>query len=654
VCINEWVREHPTCPICRGPVNSHRELIQAVKSGNQKECIKLCNEGVDVEAADKIGYNALHYAVYFNRYINVNFLLNNGTKVDALDKNGWSSLMTAAWMGYIELVKKLLQFGADTNLKNPYGYTAYELGNNHVKKIFQEFEKEKQRRIHAEIEAQRQHAKKLNKQFLEAAEEGDLVKVHDLIAEGADVDSCMENGLTAIHIATMKGNESLVMALLKYNPNLNRPSSKWKITPLMYAAAGNRANLKVVKVLLERDANKYLKNNGGNTVFDLTKDLDIKALLKLPKALRLKSNTEEIHLGDGRNVLLYREKFQGKAIRKQKPYQISRRIVYATHAAALTLKKLQKPYQISRNIVKIKRFQDSCATPIIVYATHAEALGLKKLQKPYRVTLKTKNESEMHSRIEYVIHAAALAEKKMRIYRINRVLCPVNYELSNLEYSLANLGQMQPAQMRVHLKELTRTDVNRNWNKTRLQTKLQQLWNARCDLLRANLSNKKSELNNADGYREKFTSFLEMVSRPAQEIRINKDGQIESTMYWKNVPIRCIHENENTIERFVYNNKEFTIEKTFGTAVQYLYAPTKGQENETIEIGYQIPYECYEVMKRKVQMKVFIKGRAQYAIEISWKEGKLKVKKIPFEDLKITKMTTRKQLQKTYLEQLLK
>lgn len=347
---------------------------------------------------------------------------------------------------------------------------------------------------------------------------------------------------------------------------------------------------------------------------------------------------------EAENVLLYRENFQGKARQTQKPYRISRS-------------------------VKIKKENGMHSNGGIEYELHAAALAKKKLQKPYQIprSVKIKRESEMHSNvgIEYVIHAAALAEKKTRLYRISRVLSPVKYELSNLESFLANVDKMQPAEMKVHLKKLTGTAMNPNWKKARLQAKLQQLWNVRCDSLRAQpskcdslrayLSNKKTELNEADADCDIFTSFMKMVSCPAEEIRINKDGQIESTIYWKNIPIRCIYENENTVERFVYNNKEFTMEKVVGTFVQYV--PTNGQQNETIEvieIGYQIPYECCEVMKQKVPMKVFLKGGAHYAVQRSWKEGKLKIETIFLEDCKITKITSRKQLQKTYLEQLLK
>merc|ERR1712098_114079 len=126
-------------------------------------------------------------------------------------------------------------------------------------------------------------------------------------------------------------------------------------------------------------------------------------------------------------------------------------------------------------------------------------------------------------------------------------------------------------------------------------------------------------------------------------------------MGWKNIPIRCIHTNEKTVERFMYHNKEFTMDKVTGTAIQY--APTTGQQNETIEvieIGYQMPYECCDVMKRKVETIVFLNGGAHYAVERSWKEGILKIKPISLEDLEITRIATQKQLQKIYLDQLLK
>lgn len=317
-CINEWVdgNRTPNCPLCRQHVNSHRELIETVKDGDCKiqKCSDLLIEGVDINAKDDFGFNALHHAVYLQQYETVNLLLAKGAEVDAkdanddtpliqaaqfrkfpiaqkilnlllkananvnhVDKDKWSALMTAASYGNESIVQILFQNGADANLKNRDGRTARELsaGQMHVQRIFQEFEREKL----VNIEAQKQKAREQNISFLEAAKDDDVKKVHDIIKKGADVNSVDFHGLTALHVAAMNGYEELVVELLKQSAEVNCRTAMMNYTPLMFAAGSLKPNLNIVKLLLEKGADKRLTNNMRMTAFDMAKEFTIKQAL---------------------------------------------------------------------------------------------------------------------------------------------------------------------------------------------------------------------------------------------------------------------------------------------------------------------------------------------------------------------------------------
>uniref|UniRef100_A0A4W3HVX2 Ankyrin 1, erythrocytic a n=1 Tax=Callorhinchus milii TaxID=7868 RepID=A0A4W3HVX2_CALMI len=121
--------------------------------------------------------------------------------------------------------------------------------------------------------------------FLRAARSGNLDKLLDQLKEGADINTCNQNGLnglhlaskeghvklvsellhngiiletvtkkgnTALHIAALAGQEQVVKELVNYGANINAQSQKG-FTPLYMAAQEN--HLEVVKFLLE---------NGGN------------------------------------------------------------------------------------------------------------------------------------------------------------------------------------------------------------------------------------------------------------------------------------------------------------------------------------------------------------------------------------------------------
>merc|ERR1712098_326942 len=59
-----------------------------------------------------------------------------------------------------------------------------------------------------------------NEMFVAAAEAGEVSEVEQLLRDGAHINCIDTKGFTALHHATMAGNEALVKVLLTYDPNL--------------------------------------------------------------------------------------------------------------------------------------------------------------------------------------------------------------------------------------------------------------------------------------------------------------------------------------------------------------------------------------------------------------------------------------------------
>ena len=55
-------------------------------------------------------------------------LLLSGADLEASDVNGWTPLMRATFKGNTEIVKILVENGADVNAKNAYGYSVLFIG----------------------------------------------------------------------------------------------------------------------------------------------------------------------------------------------------------------------------------------------------------------------------------------------------------------------------------------------------------------------------------------------------------------------------------------------------------------------------------------------------------------------------------------------
>uniref|UniRef100_A0A8C8VPM5 Ankyrin 1 n=1 Tax=Pelusios castaneus TaxID=367368 RepID=A0A8C8VPM5_9SAUR len=131
--------------------------------------------------------------------------------------------------------------------------------------------------------------------FLRAARSGNLDKALDHLRNGVDINTCNQNGLnalhlaskeghvkmvaellhkeivletttkkgnTALHIAALAGQEDVVRELVNYGANVNAQSQKG-FTPLYMAAQEN--HLEVVKFLLERGANQNVATEDGFT-----------------------------------------------------------------------------------------------------------------------------------------------------------------------------------------------------------------------------------------------------------------------------------------------------------------------------------------------------------------------------------------------------
>jgi ankyrin repeat protein len=97
--------------------------------GNHVETIIALLEHIDVNAADHNGRTALMYASVSGFTETAKDLLEKGADMNIVDGNGHTALMHASANGHIETATVLLEKGADVNATDKYGFTALMLAS---------------------------------------------------------------------------------------------------------------------------------------------------------------------------------------------------------------------------------------------------------------------------------------------------------------------------------------------------------------------------------------------------------------------------------------------------------------------------------------------------------------------------------------------
>lgn len=214
-------------------------LIAAARRADMELIRALLIAGADVEGVNAEGRTPLLEAIDKDNVDSVKLLVSKGAKLTVLDKRGYSALNMAARKGYPEgeqMVKLLLEAGADPNLANSDGWTPLLSAET--------FE-------YREPWGVSSHA---------------ITK--ELLKRGADPNARTRNGTTAlIAAAGHRGPDdaSFLLELLEAGAHVNATDKDGQ-TALM--AAAEMGHVSKVTLLIERGANFRAKDKTGKTALD--------------------------------------------------------------------------------------------------------------------------------------------------------------------------------------------------------------------------------------------------------------------------------------------------------------------------------------------------------------------------------------------------
>lgn len=93
----------------------------SLKNGEIEDVKRFVEEdGVDVNM-NLDGRKPLHYAADFGHGVVVDYLITKGAEINARDKHDITPLLAAIFEGHTEVVRLMLEKGAEKNLKAPCG-----------------------------------------------------------------------------------------------------------------------------------------------------------------------------------------------------------------------------------------------------------------------------------------------------------------------------------------------------------------------------------------------------------------------------------------------------------------------------------------------------------------------------------------------------
>ncbi len=265
-------------------------LMYASAVGSVNAMKVLLKAGADVNAKNAFDATALMWCI--NQPDMVRLMLAKGADVNARSKMGRTPLLLAAsYGGNSEVVNLLLSKGANVITRDNFEITpllAATAANDLaiVKLLLDHGAEIKGVDILSREMAERAITSAASAGFtplMFAAANGNTEMVRLLLARGADVNAIttakspsVKNGpiglasFTALILAAAYGGPETVQELLDHGANANAQDLRG-MTPLMFAISTDRADSRVVRLLLEKTADPNIKSASNETAIDWAK-----------------------------------------------------------------------------------------------------------------------------------------------------------------------------------------------------------------------------------------------------------------------------------------------------------------------------------------------------------------------------------------------
>lgn len=230
----------------------------------------LENLGINPNITNKEGKTPLHNLAYGNKDVaTFNYFINKGIDVNQAGKNGNTPLLNASGRNNLEIVKLLVSKTKNINHKNKEGRTALTNAVRNKPEVIEYLLKNgaNTKIIDAKGNDLAYHLFKYfnPKNIKEFQKKLTLLKTKGLI-----VGNTQKDGNTLYHLAIEKQSIPMLDFIKHYNININAKNKKG-LTALQQAVMTAK-NDKIIKHLIAQGANKTVKTDFDETLYDLAKE----------------------------------------------------------------------------------------------------------------------------------------------------------------------------------------------------------------------------------------------------------------------------------------------------------------------------------------------------------------------------------------------
>jgi len=258
-------------------------LLEAASRNDISEVRNLLMKGVSPDSTNEDGLTALHQCCIDDNEEMMKLLLEFGANVNAEDSEKWTPLHAAATCGHLHLVRHLIVHGANLLAVNADGNMAYDICEDEPSLELIEGEMARRGVTQALIDDTRA-----------ATETAMLKDLMTIAATGGDLETRDLQNATPLHIAAANGYMRVVEFLLDNHVSTDvKDIDDWQ--PVHAAACWG--HLEVLELLVQNGADLNAKTKHDETPADICEDPELRE-----RIIELRTEQETKKLAEKRRV----------------------------------------------------------------------------------------------------------------------------------------------------------------------------------------------------------------------------------------------------------------------------------------------------------------------------------------------------------------